>query len=331
MSVNPEPRRAFLAGIKELIRKDEPQLAADQLSEFLRGASSELYNEVLLHSSRMHRIRRQERAGLMSSTDAEVQRNRINQALIELVDEIPEQLQRSAPSSGLIASPFPVPASQALEQIFGSNHLKSMAWLHRGIEVARSVCRIVTPTSRGTGFLLRGNRLLTNHHVLPDVETAAGSRVEFNYEEDIHSRLQNPHCYTLKASTLVADAQLDFCCVEVAEAGGGAPPLASWGVLELDPAARPKPGDHVTIIQHPQGGPKQIALTANQVVNVYEHRLQYSTDTLPGSSGSPVFNDDWKVIAIHHAGGELVTNARGDKMFANEGILVSHLWPHLAT
>jgi V8-like Glu-specific endopeptidase len=51
--------------------------------------------------------------------------------------------------------------------------------------------------------------------------------------------------------------------------------------------------------------------------------------TIPGSSGSPVFNDAWKVIAIHHAGGELISNERGDRMFANEGILVSYLAPWL--
>jgi len=52
----------------------------------------------------------------------------------------------------------------------------------------------------------------------------------------------------------------------------------------------------------------RIAITANQVVNVFEHRLQYTTDTLPGSSGSPVFNDAWEVIALHHAGGNMISN-----------------------
>ena len=51
------------------------------------------------------------------------------------------------------------------------------------------------------------------------------------------------------------------------------------------------------------------------------HRLQYTTDTMPGSSGSPVFNDEWHVVAIHHAGGDLVKNSQGDKVFANEGML----------
>lgn len=28
----------------------------------------------------------------------------------------------------------------------------------------------------------------------------------------------------------------------------------------------------------------------------------YLTDTLPHSSGSPVFNSEWEVVALHHAG-----------------------------
>ena len=29
--------------------------------------------------------------------------------------------------------------------------------------------------------------------------------------------------------------------------------------------------------------------------------IQYITKTSPGSSGSPCFNEDWKVVALHHA------------------------------
>ena len=35
-----------------------------------------------------------------------------------------------------------------------------------------------------------------------------------------------------------------------------------------------------------------------------------------------MFNDDWQVIAIHRAGGNLVKNKRGDRIFANEGVLM---------
>jgi endonuclease G len=89
----------------------------------------------------------------------------------------------------------------------------------------------------------------------------------------------------------------------------------------------------VTIIQHPLGGTKQIALTANKIIGIDRdrHKLFYQTDTEPGSSGSPVFNNEWKVIALHHAGktesdGGLVIDVKtGEKRGANEGILIKEI------
>ena len=49
-------------------------------------------------------------------------------------------------------------------------------------------------------------------------------------------------------------------------------------------------------------------------------RVQYVTSTLPGSSGSPVFNDEWDVIALHHAGGWLPEGETSLVYFRNEGI-----------
>ena len=56
------------------------------------------------------------------------------------------------------------------------------------------------------------------------------------------------------------------------------------------------------IIQHPSGERKQLALRENQVVDVLDNFLHYRTDTSPGSSGSPVFNDQWEIVALHHSG-----------------------------
>ena len=75
------------------------------------------------------------------------------------------------------------------------------------------------------------------------------------------------------------------------------------------------------IVQHPEGGLKQIAVTNNHVIGLTGDRVQYSTHTLPGSSGSPVFDDRWRVVAIHRGGGTLVKDATGRRVYANEGIL----------
>ncbi len=227
---------------------------------------------------------------------------------------------------------FEPPASADLEKIFGTSHLKGIAWLARGIEVAAGVCRIVTPNGLGTGFLIEPDRLLTNHHVIGDPEAAVASFAELNFQEDVSGTLEEFYRYRLLADGFQTDPDLDFSLVRI-ERAPSLPPLEFWGTLELETGPPPDVGEHVTIIQHPGGGAKQIALTANQVVNLFEHRLQYTTDTLPGSSGSPVFNDHWKVVALHHAGGNMVKNQRGDRMYANEGILVPKIlerWKRLS-
>jgi endonuclease G len=45
-----------------------------------------------------------------------------------------------------------------------------------------------------------------------------------------------------------------------------------------------------------------VALRENQVIGLKDQFIHYKTDTQPGSSGSPVFNDQWDMVALHHAG-----------------------------
>ena len=84
-------------------------------------------------------------------------------------------------------------------------------------------------------------------------------------------------------------------------------------------------GDFVTIVQHPGGQKKRVALRDNRIVDVFDAFLHYAADTEPGSSGSPVFNDQWELVALHHASvpaldhpelGRVVSSATGS---ATEG------------
>jgi V8-like Glu-specific endopeptidase len=316
--------RDFFDELKQLVKMNEFNSAIDQLVAFLSGCDRKLYNESILLSSRFLSITTKERKGLISESDATVQKARIGSAILDFVDEVERQLNRSQLPFPFKPVDFSPPVEANLEKIIGNNNLKSVAWLHQALEAAKAVCRVVTRNGLGTGFLIGANRLMTNHHVIPDKSVAEESAVEFNFQEDLSNKLQPVSRYSVLADTMKANAKLDYCIVEVNETAEQ-PPLESWGQLEMAHKSEPGKGEHVSIIQHPRGGLKQIAITANQVVNTFEHRLQYTTDTLPGSSGSPVFNDKWNVVALHHAGGNMLTNARGDRMFANEGILIGHI------
>jgi hypothetical protein len=63
-------------------------------------------------------------------------------------------------------------------------------------------------------------------------------------------------------------------------------------------------GMPINIIQHPYGDPMKVVLTQNQMVeDMTDTRVRYLADTDKGSSGSPVFDQKWDIVALHHSGG----------------------------
>ena len=80
--------------------------------------------------------------------------------------------------------------------------------------------------------------------------------------------------------------------------------------------------ERVSIIQHPGGKDKQIGMHNNFVKYVDENVIHYLTDTLPGSSGSPVFNSDWELVGLHNRGGYLRDPNTRRQVFRNAGIRI---------
>lgn len=215
-----------------------------------------------------------------------------------------------------------------LEKILGDKStLVPISYLELGLVRAKSVVRIKRADgSSGTGFMTAGAILITNNHVLPDAASAATSVAQFNYQRTV-AGLDAP----LEEFGLDPDAFFrtskddDWSAVRIK---GDA---SKWGELELKPVAV-KVGDHVNIIQHPGGAQKQISFVANVVAFVGAGRVQYLTDTLPGSSGSPVFDTDWNLIALHHSGGWLTEPNAATKStyYRNEGIAIDSVIQGLA-
>ena len=153
-------------------------------------------------------------------------------------------------------------------------------------------------------------------------------QVEFNYQLSSDGAGDVSVRYDLDPDTFFhtdPEVKLDFTVVAV-RADTSKPPLEKWGTLTLNADALPLPRDLVPVIQHPNAQVKQIALTSSVVVRTNAPFLHYTTDTLPGSSGSPVFNDLWQVVAIHHAAGPTIGNVK-----TNEGILMSSIRPNLGS
>ncbi len=210
------------------------------------------------------------------------------------------------------------------EKVVGLNNLLSIGWVSRALELAACVCRVNTPSGPGSGFLIATDLLLTNHHVLPDEQTAAATVAEFNYQVAWGGEPEPVRRFTCDASFFRNDKALDYAIVRLNGAPGDL-----YGFVNLARRAEPTVNDFVSIIQHPQGGPKKIAFTDNKVSAVFDDLVQYSTDTEPGSSGSPVFNQDWELVGLHHRGGGLA-GPDGKKYFTNEAIQIGAVVRHAA-
>src|SRR5215212_148705 len=205
------------------------------------------------------------------------------------------------------------------EKILGNQStLLPISFLEIGMQRSRAVARIVRKDqSSGTGFLIGGDWMLTNNHVLPDAQSAGGAKAEFNYQNTADGTAAPIKTYALDAARFQTSKENDWTAIGIDPAAA-----AEWGALALEPVATAKDA-FVNIIQHPGGGPKHIGLYHNTVAYVGEGRVQYLTDTLPGSSGSPVFDDQWRVVALHHSGGMLREPGTKSSFYRNEGIAVA--------
>jgi V8-like Glu-specific endopeptidase len=67
----------------------------------------------------------------------------------------------------------------------------------------------------------------------------------------------------------------------------------------------------------------QFSIKDNKLLALKDRFVHYRAPTQGGSSGSPVFNEFWELIALHHAGGFNVPKLDGDGVYAaNEGISI---------
>ena len=217
------------------------------------------------------------------------------------------------------------------ERIIGQSDLFPVSYLEAGTQAAKPVCRIEIKNQKGTilgygtGFLVTPNLLITNNHVLENYDTAKFSIAQFNYEIDLDQNERPMKSFNLQPERFfLTNEALDFTLVAVEEVSADGTEISNFGFLSLIPqTGKGMVGEYVSIIQHPSGEPKAVAIRENQILDVFDDYIHYSTDTMPGSSGSPVYNDEWIVISLHHAG---VPNPKDQgKFIANEGIRISSI------
>ncbi|RYZ34815.1 MAG: serine protease [Sphingobacteriales bacterium] len=205
------------------------------------------------------------------------------------------------------------------EAIIHTDDTVGFAFMQKGLQVAQAVVKLQVPSYfqsmprlqsngvplvfLGTGWLLTDALIMTNHHVI-NARTEAEADADrddlqlqvqratatFDFDSDRTTGMQVP------VKELVAwDAGLDYAVLRIAPSGRTPLPCSKSIVdVSVDSVA-------VNIVQHPAGRSKRYGIRNNLVTASTASELRYFTDTESGSSGSPVLNDDWKVVALHRA------------------------------
>ena len=239
-----------------------------------------------------------------------------NQALASLAQQwTSEEVGKGDGSGPPALKPVPIPDSTLEKQMGPTPTFLPSAFLEAGALAVPSVVRIRTPGFLGTGFLIAADILLTNHHVIGSIKTAEASEVDFDYQANIDGTYVHHTASKLDPSPSRFHTSEEH---DVTAVGLHMPDGLKRTPLRLsdEPA---QVNDRVAIIQHPEGGRKQVALHRNFVLYADDQILQYLTDTLPGSSGSPIFDSRWRIVGIHHSGGQIPEPNTQILVYRNQG------------
>ncbi|MCD8014451.1 MAG: serine protease [Lachnospiraceae bacterium] len=211
--------------------------------------------------------------------------------------------------------------SEQEKVIESRSRFQSVSFLERGMEIKDRICMVKTKNGErmvyATGLLLKNDYVITNKHVLPNENSVQMGEAVFGYD-DCKNSVEKRIDFDEKDFFISQECDLTLAKLKNASDMDEVP-----GMRTGDPEKCLN--DIVPIIQHPRGYYKQICIGHNSLVYADTEVIQYLTDTLPGSSGSPVFNSEWELIGLHSRGGNICEPRTGKTVFRNEGISIQRI------
>lgn len=209
-------------------------------------------------------------------------------------------------------------------------------------QVCRIEYRSSRGTEYGTGFLVGPDLVMTARHVIAQAvaQELKGDDLicRFDYKTLPNGKTLDGTIYPLcSRDWLVAERphskpdetgsgepmanELDYAVLRLdtpagqdvvgrgnaAGSGGVQPDLdaAKRGWIRISPPLPAAARLNLLVLQHPDHKPMQLALGEIEEITGKGIRVRHNASTLPGSSGSPCFNPDLDIVALHHAGDPL--------------------------
>ena len=182
--------------------------------------------------------------------------------------------------------------------------------------IARNaVGRIESPenTGIGTGLLVSKNLLLTCNHIFTKTRVEK-AWVRFGYKSDSYG---TEDTFELDLNFVDNHPQLDYALIRL-QPTPSLQPIRPVNVI-LDS------GQKIRLIHHPQGKPVEIS-GLGEIVQVGQDYIDHNLNTDKGSSGAPIFNDAWELVAIHRGNPGVGRPTKGTM----EGKPISAIWDSIA-
>ncbi len=197
-----------------------------------------------------------------------------------------------------------------LEQVLGENPnyelLSTYDEASRFHKLGKPVGRLDILLGNGrmtfcTASIVSKDYIITNFHCIPGTHSSPPTQASLLMD---YLRIDTPEGterYAVSVTPVEQNKELDYVILRVE-----GNPAAQFGNISMD-IRDPKPGESLLVVHHPAGLPKHLtrggcrartpkALSGNNILHL--------CDTLPGSSGAPVFSDeDGRFIGLHFAGG----------------------------
>ncbi|MFH7025571.1 MAG: trypsin-like peptidase domain-containing protein [Heteroscytonema crispum UTEX LB 1556] len=191
----------------------------------------------------------------------------------------------------------------------------------QALTTRNAVCRIESPIGNaiGTGVILKNNFLLTCNHIFSKSQVQK-AWVRFGYKAGNYELTKD----VFELDFIDKNSVFDYALLKIKEQAQQSKTISVNENSILDSS------QEIRIIHHPQGNPVIIS-DLGQITQVGEDYIDHNVKTDDGSSGAPIFNRQWELIAIHQGNpgiGRTVTPG------STGGIPIRAIWnqisPHLS-
>ena len=180
--------------------------------------------------------------------------------------------------------------------IIGENTLSYYSANDQYSQAIGKMARGCTATHIGNGYVLTAGHCVESFNC-----RSSDYNVTWNYRDNNRSGDFTSSCTEVVAKEL--NNLRDFAILKYDET-----PQASF---PLNTTSRPKQGDKLTILSHPEGVPLAWSGWCQHEGDFGEMKFSYKCDTKGGSSGAVVLNENLEVVGIHNLGSQYYNKNAG--------------------